>query len=69
MRYQHVKQSFVQDRRLNWRERRGDDDRRNTCRIQHMPEDCRRGVPRRESDVSGTSKEVDVWWELEYPAA
>jgi hypothetical protein len=68
MRSQQNKQNPSHDRRLNWRERRGDNERRNPYRVQQMQEDCRRGVPRRESDVSGVTNEVDVWWELEYPA-
>ena len=60
---------YIQDRRLNWRERRGEDDRRNPYRVHLMEADCRRGVPRRQSDVTGMTGEVDVWWELEYPSA
>lgn len=69
MRSQRSKHNSGHDRRLNWRERRSSNERRNPVRVQHMPEDCRRGVPRRESDVSGSTNEVDVWWELEYPVA
>ena len=57
------------DRRLNWRERRSGSERRNIGRVQHMQEDCRRGVPRREADVSGATDAVDVWWEKEQPIA
>lgn len=70
MRSQQTKQHYTSDRRLNWRERRSDKDRRNPYRTQHtqhMQEDCRRGVPRREADVTGSTSEVDVWWELEFP--
>lgn len=67
MRSQQTNQHFVNDRRLNWRERRCDKERRNPYRAQHMQEDCRRGVPRREADITGSTNEVDVWWELEYP--
>jgi len=68
MRFQQNKQHFNNDRRLNWDERRSNQERRNQFRVQLMPEDCRRGVPRRESDLTGISSEADVWWELEYPA-
>ena len=57
------------DRRLSWRERRSDNERRNIGRVQHMQEDCRRGVPRREADVSGVTDEAHVWWEKEQPIA
>lgn len=69
MKLQQEKHLTSNDRRLNWRERRDSDERRNPYRVQHMPEDCRRGVPRREADISGNANEVDVWWELEYPVA
>ncbi len=69
MKLQQNKSHFTQDRRLNWRERRANDERRNPHRISLMQEDCRRGIPRRESDISGIASEVDVWWELEYPTA
>ena len=69
MKSQQDKHHSNSDRRLNWRERREADERRNPYRVQQMSDDCRRGVPRRESDISGNSNEVDVWWELEYPAA
>ena len=62
-------QSYGQDRRLNWRERRSDNERRNLYRVQQMPDDCRIGAPRRESDITGSTNEVDVWWELEYPVS
>ena len=68
MRSQQNKANPSHDRRLNLRERRTNTERRNTYRVQHMQEDCRRGVPRRESDITGSVNEVDIWWELEYPA-
>lgn len=69
MRIQQNKHHYSNDRRLNWSERRDDKERRNQFRVQLMPEDCRRGIPRRESDITGNRNEADVWWELEYPSA
>lgn len=69
MKSQHNYQQFSNDRRLNWLERRSNDERRNSYRVHLMQEECRGGIPRRESDISGALSEVDVWWELEYPAA
>lgn len=53
------------NRRENWAERRSTEERRNTYRVSIMQDDCRRGVPRRESDVSGEACVGNVWWKEE----
>lgn len=50
------------ERRKEWIERRKMPDRRNQERLNHMGEDCRSNVPRRESDVAGTLVEGELWW-------
>jgi hypothetical protein len=50
------------ERRKHWRDRRSVPDRRNPERVSHSGYDCRTGVPRRQSDVSGESVEGEIWW-------
>ena len=50
------------ERRKHWRDRRKVSERRNQERLSHMESDCRNNVPRRESDVSGTLVEGELWW-------
>ena len=56
------KQDSNLNRRANWAERRSSEERRNDYRVSVMQDDCRRGVPRRESDISGDASEGNVWW-------
>ena len=37
-------------------------ERRNQQRLQRSNEDCRSGVPRRQSDIGGELAEGEVWW-------
>ena len=69
MKSQQIKSHYTQDHHLSWTERRSASERRNLHRISLILEDCRQGAPRRESDISGSVNETDIWWELEYPAA
>ena len=62
MRLPQSKQDPNFNRRLNWAERRNNEERRNTYRVSVMQDDCRRGVPRRESEISGDNSEGNVWW-------
>lgn len=50
------------ERRKHWRDRRAFPDRRNPERISHSGYDCRSGVPRRESDISGDQGDGEIWW-------
>lgn len=50
------------ERRKHWNDRRKASDRRNQERLNHMDEDCRSNVPRREADVIGTYVEGELWW-------
>lgn len=56
MKFQHDSPLFNHDRRLNWSERRSGNERRNPYRVRQMTSDCRQGVPRRESDITGELK-------------
>jgi hypothetical protein len=38
-------------------------ERRNQQRLQRSYDDCRSGVPRRQSDIGGELAEGVVWWE------
>lgn len=53
------------ERRKHWQERREFPDRRNPERILHSVYDCRSGVPRRQSDISGDQVDGDIWWDSE----
>lgn len=50
------------ERRKDWIERRKKSDRRNQERLNHADEDCRSNIPRRESDITGTLVEGELWW-------
>lgn len=50
------------ERRKHWRDRRAGGDRRNPERLYLTSFDCRSGLPRRASDVSGELADGDVWW-------
>lgn len=50
------------ERRKDWIERRKMPDRRNQERLNHTDEDCRNNIPRRESDITGTLIEGEIWW-------
>ena len=50
------------ERRKRWNDRRKVPDRRNPARLHHMNEDCRSNIPRRESDISGTEVDGELWW-------
>jgi hypothetical protein len=50
------------ERRKHWNDRRKTADRRNQERLNHMGEDCRNNIPRRESDIIGTFVEGELWW-------
>ena len=52
-----------EERRKHWRDRRRAPERRNQQRLQHANDDCRSGVPRRQSDVGGELAEGEIWWE------
>ncbi len=52
-----------EERRKHWRDRRMSPERRNQQRLQRTNDDCRSGVPRRQSDVGGELAEGEVWWE------
>ena len=51
------------ERRIHWRDRRVEPDRRNPDRLQRSEFDCRSGIPRRQSDIGGELAEGAVWWE------
>jgi len=50
------------ERRKHWRDRRAFPDRRNPVRLLHCEHDCRSGVPRRQSDISGEQADGEIWW-------
>ena len=50
------------ERRKHWRDRRAGKDRRNLQRLRLVSYDCRSGLPRRQSDVSGDESDGDIWW-------
>ena len=50
------------ERRKHWRDRRKVSERRSQGRLSHMEEDCRNDSPRRESDITGTLVEGELWW-------
>lgn len=51
------------ERRKHWRDRRVLEDRRNSSRLGQAGYDCRSYVPRRESDISGSVVEGELWWQ------
>lgn len=50
------------ERRKHWRDRRSGDDRRTLERLHLEVYDCRGGLPRRLSDVSGELADGEIWW-------
>ena len=50
------------ERRKHWRDRRGNDDRRNPERLRLVSYDCRNGSPRRAADLAGELADGEVWW-------
>jgi hypothetical protein len=50
------------ERRRHWRDRRNGNDRRSNGRLQLTGTDCRSGLPRRASDLSGELAEGEIWW-------
>lgn len=50
------------ERRRHWRDRRRGGDRRNGSRLSLADTECRRGVPRRSSDLGGELAEGEIWW-------
>lgn len=50
------------ERRRNWRDRRLGAERRGSERLRKMEYDCRSYIPRRESDISGSAIEGEIWW-------
>ena len=51
------------ERRIHWRDRRLNPDRRNAVRLRRAEFDCRSGIPRRQSDIGGDLADGAVWWE------
>jgi hypothetical protein len=52
-----------EERRKHWRDRRKTPERRNQHRLQRSNDDCRSGVPRRQSDIGGELADGEIWWE------
>jgi hypothetical protein len=50
------------ERRMHWRDRRTDSDRRSSMRLNLNSADCRSEPPRRAADISGELSDGDVWW-------
>jgi len=50
------------ERRKHWRDRRANDDRRKSQRMQLVSYDCRSGLPRRQSDLTGELSDGEIWW-------
>lgn len=50
------------ERRKHWRDRRAFPDRRNPERVLHSGYDCRNGIPRRQSDITGDDGDAEIWW-------
>ena len=50
------------ERRKRWRDRRKDSERRSSGRFSLYGVDCRSGLPRRASDVSGELTDGEIWW-------
>jgi len=50
------------ERRKKWQDRRALPDRRNAERLMRCEQDCRSGVPRRQSDISGEQADGEIWW-------
>ncbi len=50
------------ERRKHWRDRRASDDRRNSERMRLVSYDCRTGLPRRQSDLTGEVTDGEIWW-------
>ena len=50
------------ERRMHWRDRRTDSDRRSSMRLSLNSADGRSGPPRRAADISGELSDGDVWW-------
>ncbi len=50
------------ERRMHWRDRRAESDRRNTGRLNLNSTECRSESPRRAADIGGELSDGDVWW-------
>ena len=50
------------ERRKHWSDRRSNIDRRNPFRLYSAGNDCRDGVPRRSSDITGELSDGEIWW-------
>lgn len=50
------------ERRKHWRDRRANDGRRNSERMRLVSYDCRTGLPRRQSDLTGEVADGEIWW-------
>jgi len=50
------------ERRRRWNDRRSDNDRRCSSRLQQSGTDCRSGLLRRASDRGGEISEGEIWW-------
>ncbi|MDT8282059.1 MAG: hypothetical protein RQ982_04515 [Gammaproteobacteria bacterium] len=50
------------ERRKHWRDRRASGDRRHPERLRLVSYDCRSGLPRRQSDLTGEVTDGDIWW-------
>jgi len=51
------------ERRKHWADRRSNSDRRNPARLHAMANDCRDGIPRRFSDLTGDLSDGEIWWD------
>jgi hypothetical protein len=50
------------ERRKHWRDRRSGGERRNLGRLALTVDECRSGMPRRTSDLSGELSDGEIWW-------
>ena len=50
------------ERRAGGVDRRACEERRSEERLNHMKKDCRKNLPRRDSDMDGLMVEGELWW-------